>query len=449
MSDPLAISAVSAVLQFYLYNLYKSPSVAPAFAGTVTVSSQAPDLVQNSFGPNLKPENQVNLFLHQVTYNAAWRNAGLPSIASDGKARLSSPPLALDLHYLLTAYGSADWQAEGLLGYALMMLHENSIITRHDISYALSNLTGSNADMIKALKFSTLADQVEMIKITPATLGREEMAWLWTALKADYRPTFPFQVSVVLIRPQRSTRIALPVLSRGVSAIPIQPAQILAIQYPYNPYPIQQAVAAFSDTVTVTGEFLRGAIQVLLSNSRYSLQFPIPLAADQVTGASLQFVPNTQTTYPAGVPPAIYDVVAQFPDPSDPTGKRVGQSTNSLPVALAPTLPDQAQTATLNADGTYTVSVNFTPNVWEGQTVSLSLSSTQPPVPPATLFSATAPAQPFTGNNNGSLSFIFPSTLPAGPLLGRLTVDGVTNVLEIDGTTTPPKFKGPMVTITL
>ncbi len=449
MSDPLAISGVSAVLQFYLYNLYKLPDVSKPFGGTVTVTSQAPDLVQNSFGPNLKPESQVNLFLHQVTYNAAWRNVGLPSVAADGKTRLSSPPLALDLHYLLTAYGSSDWQAEGLLGYALMMFHENSIITRHDISYALTNLTGTNTDMINALKFSTLADQVEMIKITPATLGREEMAWLWTALKADYRPTFPFQVSVVLIQPQRNTRIALPVLSRGVAATPIQPAQLLKVQYPYNPYPIRQSVAAFSDTVTITGEFLRGANQVLLSNSRYTLQFPIPLAANQVTGTSVQFVPDTQTTYPAGVPPAIYDVVVQFPDPADPTGKRLGQSTNSLPVALAPTLPDQAQSATKNSDGTRNVSVNFTPNVWEGQSVSLSLSSTQPPVPPATLFSATAIAQPFTGNNNGSLSFIFPSTLPAGPLLGRLTVDGVTNVLEIDGTTTPPKFKGPMVTITL
>jgi hypothetical protein len=449
MSDPLAISAVSAVLQFYLFNLYTP--VSAVFGGKVTVTSQAPDLVQNSFGPNMKPESQVNLFLHQVTYNPAWRNVGLPSVAADGSTRLSSPPLALDLHYLLTAYGSSDWQAEGLLGYALMMLHENSIITRDDISYALTNLTGSNTDMIPALKGSTLADQVEMIKITPATLGREEMAWLWTALKADYRPTFPFLVSVVLIQPQRNTRIALPVLSRTVQAIPIQPAQILDIQYPLydplskSPDAIRHPAAGFTDTVIVTGEFLRGATQVFLSNPRYEVFFPVPIS--NVTDTSLQFVPNAQTTYPAGVPPGIYDLVVQFPDPADPT--RVSQSSNSLPVALAPTMPDQVQTATQNADGTYTVSVNFTPNVWEGQSVSLSLSSTQPPVPPATIFSATAPAQAFTGNNNSSLSFVFPSTLPAGPLLARLQVDGVGNVLEIDGSKHPPTFTGPMVTITL
>ena len=127
MSDPLALSAVSAVLQFYLFNMYTS--VASAFGGQPAVTSQAPDLVQQGL---TKPENQINLFLHQVTYNASWRNVALPSVAADGKTRLTSPPLALDLHYLLTAYGSADWQAEGLLGCALMMLHENSIITRDD-----------------------------------------------------------------------------------------------------------------------------------------------------------------------------------------------------------------------------------------------------------------------------------------------------------------------------
>jgi hypothetical protein len=435
MSDPLAISAVSAVLQFYLFNLYTP--VSSVFGGQVTVTSQAPDLVQNTFLQNQKPENQVNLFLHQVTYNPAWRNVGLPSVAADGSTRLSSPPLALDLHYLLTAYGSADWQAEGLLGYALMMLHENSIITRKDISHALTSLSGTN-NMIPALKGSTLADQIEMIKITPATLGREEMAWLWTALKADYRPTFPFQVTVVLIQPQRDTRLALPVLSRDVQANPIQPARILSIQLPKG-----QAGAAFADTVTVTGEFLRGVSQVWLSNPRYALQFPVPVS--NVTNTSLQFVPGTQTTYPAGVPPGIYNLVAQF---TDPTGAKVLQSTNSLPIGLAATLPDQAQTATLNADGSFTVPVNFTPNVWEGQDVALSLSSTKPPIPPATLFSATAPAQTFTGRSNSTLSFIFPATLPAGPLLGRLEVDGVPSRVEVDWNAKPlPVFTGPMVTL--
>jgi hypothetical protein len=436
MSDPLAISGVSAVLQYYLYNMYTPLS--SIFGGQVAVTSQAPDLVQNSFSGSSTGENQVNLFMHQVTYNSGWRNVGLPSLDADGKTRLKSPPLALDLHYLLTAYGSADWQAEGLLGYALMLLHENPVLTREDISYALSHLSGSN-HMISALKVSTLADQLEMIKITPATLGREEMAWLWTALKADYRPTFPFLVSVVLIQPQLSTSLALPVLRRAIQANAMQPAVLLAVQPPNK-----QLAAQFTDPVVVTGEFLSGVTRVWLSNAKLDLQFPVPIS--KATSTSFQFVPNTQTQYPDGVPPGIYSLVAQFTDTPVTT---VLQSTNALTVALAPTLPAQAVSAVSNGDGTYTVSVDFTPAVWEGQEVSLSLSSLVPPVAPAALYTMTAPAIPFTGNTHTSLSFIFPSGLPAGPLLGRLTVDGVTSQAAVTPGVYPPAFTGPMVTITL
>ena len=87
-----------------------------------------------------------------------------------------------------------------------------------------------------------------MIKITPATLGREELAWLWTALKADYRPTFPFQVSVVLIEPQLPASAALPVLSRNIVAQAGPPAQLLSVEPPTG-----QAAPALGDTVIVTG----------------------------------------------------------------------------------------------------------------------------------------------------------------------------------------------------
>ena len=99
MSNALAISAVTAALQFYLGNVYSGLST--LFGGNVTVSSQAPDLVQNSLGNGSTLQNQVNLFLHQVTPNAAWRNVGMPSVGGDGKSQLQNPPLALDLHYCL------------------------------------------------------------------------------------------------------------------------------------------------------------------------------------------------------------------------------------------------------------------------------------------------------------------------------------------------------------
>ena len=73
--------------------------------------------MQKAFHSGPEPENQVNLFLHQVTHNPAWRNVDLPSLAADGKTRLTNPPLALDLHYLLTVYATdllAGGSAAGL-----------------------------------------------------------------------------------------------------------------------------------------------------------------------------------------------------------------------------------------------------------------------------------------------------------------------------------------------
>ncbi len=419
MSNGLAIAGVTYALQYSLVNLYNNAGLP---FGTVNVTCLAPDQVQSGLGSLTGPENQVNLFLHQVTHNAAWRNVDLPSLDGDGQTRLQSPPLALNLHYLLTVYGSEYWQAEALLGYALMMLHENPVLVRADIANALTALTKSpepypSNPLTNVLGGCGLADQVEMLKVTPETLGREEMAWLWTALKADYRPTFPFQVTVVLMQPQLPTSVAFPALIPNVTVTPIQPAAVLDIQPPRP-----QIVAQSTDIVTVIGEFLNGATQVVLSNSRYEIVDTILLTG--VTPTSFTFVPNAGFANPAGM----YSLTVQFLDSSStPT-----QSVGPMAFPLAPTLLDQVATVVSNAEGRL-VTVTMSPDVREGQDVSLSLAS----------FSA--PAQPFTGNV-GSLSFQFPATLPSGPVLGRLQVDGVQNQVQFDLTKTPP-FTGPMITI--
>jgi hypothetical protein len=148
--------------------------------GSVTVSAVAPDIVLPP-GSSTSTKLQVNLFLHQVTLNTAWRNMDLPSLAPDGTTRLTSQALALDLHYLVTAYAPEDSQAEALLGSAVFFLHENPVLARSQIATALGALPSTYpAAYANALAQAGLANQIEMIKVTPATLGREEIAWLWT-----------------------------------------------------------------------------------------------------------------------------------------------------------------------------------------------------------------------------------------------------------------------------
>src|ERR1700693_6032747 len=312
MSSALAIAGVSAVLQSFLTNLYTGMS--GLFGGTVTVAAKAPDLVQEALAPG-SPENRVNLFLHQVTHNQGWRNDSLPSVGADGRTRIANPPLALDLHYLLTAYGSEDWQAEALLGFALLMLHENPVLTRNDIRTAVSKLPVNDPanPLSTPLISAGLADQIEMLKITPATLGREEMAWLWTALKADYRPTFPFQVSVVLIEPQHPARSSLPVLQRDIT---VQPNLLPALPVILSVFPLnRQAVANLGDTVTVQGTNLNGATGVLLINPLRQIEQTVtPLL--NAGNASFQFIPPNLSA-PGELAAGIYNLAAQGPSGPD------------------------------------------------------------------------------------------------------------------------------------
>jgi Pvc16 N-terminal domain len=420
MSNELAISGVTAVLEYILHNVFSG--LTGLFGGTVTVSSLAPDLVQTNFtsGGTSSYQNQVNIFLHQVTYNQGWRNEGFPSLASDGKTPLQNPTLALDLHYLLTAYGQFDWQAEALLGYALLQLHQFPVIARADVSFALQHLSpGSLPNLAAALKLCGLADQIEMIKITPEKLGREEMAWLWTALKADYRPTFPFQVSVVLMQPPSNVSIALPVMLRQIQALPITPAQIISVQPPNK-----QPAALPGDSVIVMGEFLSGAGQVSLVNQRLGVLETVVLTALQVTNTTITFpVPNDPANFPAG----IYSLSAQF---FDSTGN-VAQTTNSIPLAVAPAINLPSVTV-VNSTAQTVITLTCMPSVRPEQSVYLAIQGV-----------ATA-AQTFDATTN-SLTFQFAPALRTGTQLAVLQVDEVASLVKWQSS--PPAFIDPLVTI--
>jgi len=416
MSTPLAIAGVTAVLQHFLALVYNSPG---SVLGSVPVSALAPDIVQSKLGSGSNAQLQVNLFLHQVTPNASWRNMSLPRLAGDGQTPLQNQPLALDLHYLLTAYATEDSQAEALLTLGVFLLHENPVFARSAIRAALTSLPPSYPPAYAgALAASGLADQIEMIKVTPATLNREELAWLWTALKADYRPTFPFQVSVVLIEPQTSTSLALPVLSRLITAKPGPPPLLFETQLALG-----QTAPAQGDTVTVSGQGLTGANRVSLSNPRLGVNYP-PFAPMSVSSSALTFkVPTDPSNLPAGM----YNLSALF---TETVSNAVILSTNQIPFPIAPTVVG-TPTATKNAAGTL-VSLSCAPDVLPSQTVSLALGSTS------------APAKTFDTKTN-SLSFQFPTL--SGKFLVRLRVDAVDSPVGVDWNATPPAFTGPFVTI--
>lgn len=206
MSTALRIASVTQVLKDLLNNGLIDHDVTGLSGGNIIVTSWPPDKIDTAKDTEA---SQLNLFMYQATYNQGWRNASLPAFNQRGE-RVSNPPLALDLHYLLSAYGSAELHTDILLGYGMQLLHEVPVLDREAIRRAIAApspvLSGTTQPPVtalptslKLLSGSELAEQVEQIKITPEILSVEDLSKLWAAFGAKYRPTAAYKVTVVLI----------------------------------------------------------------------------------------------------------------------------------------------------------------------------------------------------------------------------------------------------------
>jgi len=190
MSSSLALASVTALLKDLLENGLASGGVTGQLGGDASVSALPPDRV--SSGADEKA--QLNVFLYHVTPRAGLRPGAPPG----------PRPLALELHYLLTAYGAQDYQTEILLGHAMKLLHETPVLDRERIRGTLKALSHSRDRRVipapqAALGLSNLADTVEQITIEPEFLSTEEISRLWSALQAKFRPSTTYKVSVVVL----------------------------------------------------------------------------------------------------------------------------------------------------------------------------------------------------------------------------------------------------------
>lgn len=433
MSNALAIAGVTAVLKDLLDSGLIEHRVTDTLGQGVTVSAAPPDTVVVS-GDEARP--RLNLFMYQATPNAALRNQGLPSVTGRG-ARSTNPPLALDLHYLVTAYGTGDLQGEVLLGYAMQLLHETPVLTRAALRTALdpAPVDGSLLPSIyEALRAADLAEQAEMIKITPTLLSTEEMSRLWSALQARYRPTAAYVVSVVLIEALRGARAPLPVLSRGeVDPATLREAGIEAAAGVVAALPTLQSVlppagqpaAQPGDRVELRGHHLEGSDrEAVLFNPR----FEIERAIDAVAGTADDLV---AFDLPADLPVGVYGVAAALQRPAE-TRRR---SSNQLPLALAPRITTALPLSVArDGDGVASIDLAVAPPVRPGQRAALILDEREIV---AERFDATTSALRFRATG-----------LPLNrPLLARLRVDGIDSAV-LDRSANPPRFLNHRITIT-
>jgi hypothetical protein len=251
MSDFRAIGAATATLQTLLTDQLDPPPgvVNPPNPIPVTVGVPPDDGTGEE-------DPRVNLFLYRVTRNGHLANDDVPGRRSRGPSEIH-PPLALDLHYLVTAYGSTANQfaatgtdelvAHYLLGSAMRILHDNAIITT-----ALE--TSGGQQVLDA----SLEDAYERVKITLEPLSLEDVSKVWTAISRPFRLSAAYEVCVVQIEstvPSRyPRRVGTPPVGPRVVAVPVVAPRIVEVHAANRPGPF----AGIGETLVLTGTGLGG-----------------------------------------------------------------------------------------------------------------------------------------------------------------------------------------------
>lgn len=378
MNTALRIASVTQVMKDLLVNGLIDHDLSGAMQENIVVTALPPDKV-----PMTPEASQLNLFMYCVTYNQGWNNAAYPSFNQAG-ARISNPPLALDLHYLLSAYGSAELHNEILLGYGMQLLHQTPSLNRDAIRKALAppDISGLSSlpPSLQHLTASDLAEQAELIKITPEVLNIEDISKLWAAFGSKYRPTAAYKVTVVLIESTKSVKVGPPVKQSNIYVDTLRTPQIEHILSQKTP------ADSFVEGQKIFAGYRLELRGIQFNNATVSVQIDAveidPVATNlTVTNQSLSF------DLPADIPAGSRLIQIVHPRKmGTPEADHTGVMSNAIAFELAPGLsavpvvnnPQQAADTTMSAD----IALKVTPLVAPGQKVVLLLNELTPSATP-------------------------------------------------------------------
>jgi hypothetical protein len=404
VSNSLAIATVTAALQQLL-----TPAVGNA-VGQAKVGFARPD-ASDSKTP------LVNVFLYQVTPNAAYRNADLPTRRADGTVS-QRPQAALDLHYLFTFHGDdTALEPQRLLGAVATTLHAQPLLSRDDITKAQTQYA--------FLAASDLANAVERVKFTPTSLSLEEFSKLWSAFfQIEYSLSATYQASVVLLESDDSPQTAPPVQARNLYVVPFRWP---AINQVISQAGAGQPIVAGS-TVLIEG-------RQLLSDNTLVLLEDQELTPTDVTDAQV-ILP-----LPANIHAGLKGLqILQKMALGTPAQPHRGFESNVAPFVLRPTVTGTPTAAAAPAPpggpGGSNVTINLSPDVGVGQRAVLLLN-TLPGAPTPAAYTSL----PTVSSADSAQILINIQGVPAGTYLLRVQIDGAESLL----TTAGNLFNGPTV----
>jgi hypothetical protein len=313
------------------------PAPAPVLSGVDTVLvAMTRDAVGTGItvtnGPLDRPASaaRLNWFLYRITPNVALMNMEPPQ--TGWTTRRGRPPLALTLHYLLTAdpgelsaAGNEMAAAHDALTAVLMLLHEHPILGPDTVitsspPQTLSQVTGA------------LDGLVEPLRITLDPVPLETITGLWASGLKSLRISVAYQVSLVTIPSPVPFEPGPPVVRPVVTVSPSTGPRIVAV----TPGHISFGLPV---TISLTGG--TDPVQVTLSRSDGDPD-------DPADGR-----PSPGTTHSTGpwrlaTTPVLGGLVAQLPNPELVPGQRVLTVTNlaggwpagsdSAPLTVAPAI---------------------------------------------------------------------------------------------------------------
>lgn len=418
MSNFLAIATVTAALKKTLQTALEKD------VNGAKVTTVRPD----GSGTGV-PNTGANLYLYQVTPNAALRNVDMPNRNSEGRL-IQRPQVALDLHYLLTFYGDEnELIPQRLLGSVVRTLHARPILTQQMIKDAIGDQT------FAFLKNSNLAEALETVKFVPASLSLEELSKLWSVFfQTTYRLSVAYIGTVVLIEGDDTPQSSLPVRERNIYVLPFhQPIieKALSVQGENNPILAE-------DKLVIRGKKLRGDITLVKINETY-----ITPAREEIsdTQISIQLPPDLK----AGVQGL--QVIHQMLMGTPPVPHK-GVESNLAAFVLHPIITDQITVS--NPDGTNKaprsadLTIKIKPAVAKEQRIALLLYEISDDAAVSyTFIDESSKANTDTIN-------MHISGVKAAEYLVRVQIDGAQSQLIVDSNRTSPTFNqyiGPKVKI--
>ena len=206
MSNHLAIATVTATLQKILQSAVQED----------VVGSRVTTVRPQNLGEGT-PETGVNLFLYQVSTNAALNNVDSTQFYSKGS--VAKRQAALDLYYMLSFYGNeTELEPQRMLGSVVRALNDQWLLSAETIRQTVANSS------FTFLRDSNLAEQIPQVLVIPITLSLEEISQLWSSFfQTPYVLSIAYKISVVIIEGEETTKRSLPIRTRQYTAIPNQP----------------------------------------------------------------------------------------------------------------------------------------------------------------------------------------------------------------------------------